>query len=188
MQTKQVIEGTSERELIKPLDIITMYDEYDLGENPYNIRAESKKVLYVADTVYNALEDRSIENSQSKERKNFLQAVANEEFDFILSVQNSLLEYLLQNAENEEFKEVFSQNKLRFVRFFTDLPKENVILLMKPLFDDDNYNHRKNNFIEWVAKDLYKNDVPALALTTLIFRLDDIVKGHELKNCETYMY
>jgi hypothetical protein len=120
-----------------------------------------------------------LEKAQSKVRKIFLQAIVNNESDYIYDVQNSLLETLLQNADNEEFKEVFNKNKLRFLRFIADLPKENYSTFMRPLLDMKNYSDPKNYFADWLIEDTNNNDLNTRALIDVIIYLVETTSERE---------
>jgi MoxR-like ATPase len=172
-----IVDRTAQK-AIEPLEIITQYDEYALGENPYNVKMEAGLANYIADTVFQTLEDRNIENAKSKQRTIFLQAIASNRSDYIDRVQKQLNEYIIANVDSSEFKELFGKNKLRFLRFIMDLPKDTYASFMRPLMDDENYKEAEGSFLEML--DVDQDDIPTRALVDCILQLNEIVQERVL--------
>lgn len=100
--------------------ILTEYDDYELGENPFNIHNENGIDIYVADTVLDHIEN---QNSESTIRKKFLAELADGKSDFIDRVIDNMRDYIHDNIDDPEFTKMFDQNKLKFLRFVLDLPR-----------------------------------------------------------------
>ena len=174
-----ILDRTAQK-AIEPLQIITKYDEYELGDNPYNVKEEAGLKNYTPDTVFLSLEDRDLEKAKSKERTIFLQSIISNRSDYIDRVQKQLNEYIIANVDDPEFKELFGKNKLRFLRFIMDLPKDTYASFMRPLMDDENYKDAEGSFLEML--DVDQDDVPTRALVDCILELNNVVKDRVLNS------
>ena len=173
-----IVEKTAQK-AISPEDLITNYDAYDLGANPYNEIIENGVKVNKPDTVYDSLEDKDINKSKSKERKIFLQAANDNKSDYVYRVITSFSDHIIANIDNPEFVEKFRGNKLRFLRFIMDIPRDSYSSFMRPLLDDETFKDSTNNFLDLLEVG-NKDDIHSSAVVDTILHLDSLVEKRVL--------
>lgn len=105
-------------------EILTCYDVYDVGEEPL-IRipvgespTNEPYTITEIGTLVNAME---YQPNPSPLRTRVLNAVENDNTDFLTQISNNLTSYLKENIKDEEFRKKLKKNRLRFLRFMLDL-------------------------------------------------------------------
>ncbi|MGF7535696.1 hypothetical protein AAGG74_18745 [Bacillus mexicanus] len=134
------VEDKIAEKILSPEEILSQYDEFELGEEPVIEKIEGKRLdgtpitTYEIGTLKEAYEH---QESKGNLRKNFLNAVQENKSSWYNETCDQLVKYIIKNAQDEDFRKHLSDNLLRLARFLFDLPKGKCVVAMKELVDSD---------------------------------------------------
>jgi hypothetical protein len=166
----QSIKEKSAVKLISPLDILTSYDEYDMGPDPYTPFKTRSLIEYEPNTVFDSIFDFE---AKSSVRKRLIEARDGDKLDFLNRVIEDLQSFIIKNIDDEETQKLIKDNRLRLLRFSLDLPADLIVSFQKPLFNSE--KTFGNNSVTFISLVVDEDDFTSLAYHDCLDKYDKLV-------------
>lgn len=121
-------------------EILTQYDEYEIGSHPLFEKIVGKTVdgqdiiAYEINTLKDAIDYQFDKNEL---RTKILEAKELGKTDLINDVTQNMIDYLHNNIESKTFQEKLDSYMLRFIRFMFDLPRGKFATTFQQLVSDN---------------------------------------------------